>query len=159
MGRIATRLLGAVGAGGIVVGCGAMTAMLPGAAASVLGVLGLGGSSVVGRALASASKPLFVVSAVLLIVAGLACSWLATLTATGGSLLLYLGMFVLLDHDMGSSSMAGMSGRANVPLFWAGSVVIVVSFVVSWWRRRHGSCAPVVSLLRRWPRKGRTQSL
>ena len=112
MGRIATRPLGAVGAGAIVVGCGAMTAMLPGAAASVLGVLGLGGSSVVGRALASASKPLFVVSAVLLIVAGLACSWLATLTATGGSLLLYLGMFVLLDHDMGSSSMAGTTDNS-----------------------------------------------
>lgn len=150
MRRIVARLLGGVGAGGIVVGCGAMTAMLPGAAASVLGVLGLGGSSVVGRALASASKPLFVVSAVLLIVAGLACSWLAALTAAGGSLLLYLSMFVVLDDDMGSSSMAGMSGmsgRANVPLFWAGSV-IVVSFVVSRWRRRQGNSAPVVSLLR-----------
>ena len=103
-----------------------MSATLPGAAASVLGGLGLAGSSVVGRALASVAEPLFVLSALFLIVGGLACSWLATLSAAVGSLVLYLSMFVLAGGVLANSApMAGMSesgaAHANAPLFWVGS--------------------------------------
>lgn len=144
-------VLRAGGAGGAVAGCAAMTAMLPGTAASALGVLGLGGSSVVGRVLSSVAEPLFVVSAVLLIAGGLACGWMATALAGIGGLLLYTSMFMLTTEAAPGSAMPDMGGmggaQANALLFWSGAALIVGSLVVPWRRRKRGTCSPVFRML------------
>ena len=151
MGSFWVRILRALGAAGAVVGCGAMAAMLPGVTASVFGGLGLAGSSVVGRALDPVAEPLFIVSAVLVIVGALACSWLATVLAGGGSVLAYLSMFVLTTG--GSSSMADMGAmdgaHANGALFVVGAALLVASFVVPLVRRRRETCSPVLARFRR----------
>ena len=151
MGLLWARILRAVGAAGAVVGCGAMAAMLPGVTASIFGGLGLAGSSVAGRALDPVAEPLFIVSAVLMIVGALACSWLATVLAGSGSVLAFLSMFVLTTG--GSSRMADMGAmtgdHANGPMFLVGMALLVASFVVPLVRRRRGTCSPVVPRFRR----------
>ena len=62
-----------VGAVGVAAGCVGMVAMLPGAAAGVLGAIGIGGSGALARALSPGAEPLFIGSAVLVVVGALAC--------------------------------------------------------------------------------------
>ncbi len=151
MGLFWARVLRALGAVGAVSGCGAMAAMLPGVTASAFGGLGLAGSSVIGQALVPVAEPLFVVSAVLMVVGALACSWLVTVMAGVGSALAYLSMFVLTTG--GGSSMASMGttggAHANGLMFVVGTALIVGSFVVPRVRRRRGTCSPVLAALAR----------
>lgn len=126
-----------------------MAAMLPGVAASAFGGLGLAGSSVIGRVLVPVAEPLFVVSAALLVLGALACSWLDTVMAGVGSVLAFVSMFVLTTG--GGTSMAHMGAmggaRANGVLFVVGAALIVGSFVVPAVRRRRGTCSPVLGVL------------
>jgi len=128
-----------------------MAAMLPGVTASAFAGLGLGGSSVIGGALVPVSEPLFVASAVFMVVGALACSWLVTVMAAAGSVSAYLSMFVLTTS--GGTDMAHMGtmggAHANGVLFVVGAALIVGSFVVPQIRRRQGTCAPVLAVLAR----------
>src|ERR671930_1863978 len=74
-----------VGAVGVAAGCAGMVAMLPGAAAGVLGAIGISGSSALARALSPVAEPLFIVSGVLVIVGALACGRLVTLLSVAGT--------------------------------------------------------------------------
>lgn len=145
------RVLRALGGVGAVAGCTSMTAMLPGVLASAFSAVGLASSSAVGRALAPVTIPLFVVSAVFLIVGALACSRLATLCALGGCVLAYVGMFVLADgaSTVGMGAMVGSSSAASKAVFSVGAALIVASFVITPARRRRGACAPVLAVLSR----------
>lgn len=96
-----------VGAVGVAAGCAGMVAMLPGAAAGVLGAIGISGSSALARTLSPVAEPLFIASAVLVIVGALACGQLVALPAVAGSALLYLWMFQLSSG--GSTSGGSMS--------------------------------------------------
>ena len=152
--RIAARVIRAAGAGGAVVGCGAMAATFPAGAASAFESLGLAGSSVVGREVASVAEPVFIASAVLVIVGALACSRLVTAMAAAGGVLLYLSMFVLstgtsaeMSHTSSTVAMGG--ARANTALLTSGAVLLASSFVLPRIRRRRGTCAPVFRLLAR----------
>lgn len=148
--RLAARVLRAVGGVGAVAGCTSMTAMLPGVVASAFSAVGLAGSSAVGRALAPVTVPLFVVSALLLIVGAQACSRLATAAALGGCVFAYVGMFVLADGaSMGGMGAMGGSSAAPKAVFSLGAVLIVASFVITPLRRRRGTCAPVLAALGR----------
>ncbi len=128
-----------------------MAAMLPGVTAGAFGGLGLAGSSVIGRALVPVAEPLFVASAVLLVVGALGCSWLVTVMAAVGTVLAYLSMFVLTTG--GATDMAHMGtmggAHANGVLFVVGAALIIGSFVVSPIRRRRGTCSPVLAVLAR----------
>lgn len=159
------RLLRALGLTGSAVGCAAMVSMLPGAAATALGALGVTGSSALARTLSPVAQPLFVGSAIALLVGALACSRLVTVITATGAGLLYLSMWVL--PSAGSSSPAGVMtsmtamatkhggvGQADGPTFWAGLILVLGSFALSAWRRRRGRCHPLV--LARVP--GRTTS-
>lgn len=127
-----------------------MTAMLPGAAASVFAAVGLAGSTVAGRALATVAEPLFVVSAVLLVLGALACSRLAALLAATGSVSAFVGMFVLGGGAaMGRMGSMGATSPAAETLFYVGAGFIVTSFATTLVRRRRRSCAPVVAALAR----------
>lgn len=146
------RALRPVGFLGVVVGCVGMASMLPGVAASILGAAGLTGSSLVGRALAPVAEPLFIVSAALLVLGALACSRLPTALATGGAVLLYLGMWVLPSAGSPAGSMGAMTSaqggaaRADAATFWTGVALVVASFALSGWRRRRRRCRPFVLL-------------
>jgi len=63
-----------VGAAGVVGGCAGMVAMLPGATAGALGAIGIGGSSALARTLSPVAQPLFIASAILVLLGALACS-------------------------------------------------------------------------------------
>jgi len=81
--------------------------------------------------LAPVAVPLFVVSAVLLIVGALACSRLATICALGGCALAYVGMFVLAD----GASMSGMEAMApsstvSKAVFSVGAALIVATMLL-----------------------------
>ena len=134
-------LLRATGLVGTLVGCGSMAAMLPGIAASVLGGLGLTGSSLAARALAPVAEPLFILSTLIFLIGALRCGRLATLLAASGSLLLYLSMFQLVA----AGNMTNMRDQqANVPTFIAGLALILASLITTTWRRRHHACKPVL---------------
>ncbi|MDQ2728961.1 MAG: hypothetical protein M3Y91_14140 [Actinomycetota bacterium] len=94
--------------------------------------------------------PLFVVSALLLIVGALACSRLATAAALGGCVFAYVGMFVLADGaSMGGMGAMGGSSAASKTVLSLGAVLVVASFVITPLRRRRGTCAPVLAALGR----------
>ena len=73
-----------VSAVGVAAGCAGMVAMLPGAAAGVLGAIGISGSSALARAVSPVAEPLFIVSAVLVIVGALACGRLVAQLSVAG---------------------------------------------------------------------------
>jgi hypothetical protein len=127
-----------------------MITMLPAVAASAFAAVGLTGSSVVGRELAAVAEPLFVVSAVLLMIGALACSRLATGLAASGSICAFVGMFVLTNgatmRGMGSLGATSSTGEA---LFYLGAALIAASFATTALRRHRRSCAPVVAALGR----------
>lgn len=162
--RVARRACNAGGAVGVAAGCAAMVSMLPGAVAGALGVIGITGSGAFARTLSPIAEPLFVASAILLVVAALTCGRLVAALSVGGSLVLYLSMFQLAASDASpgrsSDSMSMMSMqqthdataassfRADAPTFYLGLALIVCAFAVSVWRRRRHRCRPVVRLPR-----------
>jgi hypothetical protein len=144
-------LLTVLGTSGTAVGCAAMAASLPAGIAGVFGGIGIGGSGVFARVLGGAAQPLFIASAILLIAGALACSRLVATLATGAGLLLYLSMFELVHGGSGSMSMMTTShgaARADATTFYAGAAALLLSIALQVWRRRHGSCRPVLRLRR-----------
>jgi len=130
-----------------------MVAMLPGAAAGVLGAIGISGSSGLARTLSPVAEPLFIVSAVLVILAALACSWLVALLGISGSVLLYLSMFELASGGAtsGGGSMSMMSMRqssrhAEPASFYLGLALLVSALALRIWRRRRRHCQPLLRL-------------
>ncbi len=129
--------------------------MLPGAATSVLGIVGITGSSGLAIALADIAEPLFIASAVLILISSLACSRLVAVLSATGATLLYLSMFQLANSgvatdDGGSMSMMAMqhsqqtSVHANAPTFYLGLVTLISSALLSAWRRHRHRCRPVL---------------
>ena len=153
------RSLGILGGAGVGVGCAAMVSMLPGAAASVLGVVGITGSSGLAITLAGVAEPLFIASAVLVLISAMACSRPVTALSAAGVTLLYLSMFQLASAsatgDGGSMSMMAMhqphhapSMHANAPTFYLGVTMLVSSTVLAAWRRHRHQCQPLLRLPR-----------
>jgi hypothetical protein len=149
-------LLTVLGTAGTAVGCAAMAASLPAGIAAVFGSVGIGGSGVFARALGGAARPLFIASAILLITGALACSRLVAMLATVAALLLYLSMFELA-HGSGSDSgsMSTMTAshthaaaRADAATFYMGFAALLLAITLQAWRRRRGSCRPVLRLRR-----------
>lgn len=150
MFKVAAPVLRGLGALGAVAGCASMTAMLPGVAASLFAAVGLASSTVAGRALATAAEPLFVVSAVLMVLGALACSRLATLLAAAGCVSASVSMFVLTSGaGMARTGTMGATSPAAETLFYVGATLIVASFATTLLRRRRRSCAPVLAALAR----------
>lgn len=132
--------------------------MLPSAAASVLGVVGITGSSAFARTLSPVAQPLFIASAALILIGALACSRLVLLLAAAGTTLLYLSMFQLASGattDGGSMSMMSMEHRASssfhadVTTFYVGLIVLVVALALAAWRRHGRECKPLIRLPQR----------
>ncbi|MCA1664119.1 MAG: hypothetical protein LC659_07615, partial [Myxococcales bacterium] len=73
-----------LGAAGTAIGCTAMAATLPAGIANLLAAVGVGGTGILARLVGSAARPLFIVSALLLIAGALTCSRLVTALATSG---------------------------------------------------------------------------
>lgn len=143
-----------VGALGVAAGCAGMVAMLPGAVASALGLVGITGSSAFARTLSPVAEPLFLASAAFLVVGALLCSRLVTLLAVAGTALLYLSMWVLPSGA--PAGMAGMSAmtssqqlaRAEPASFFSGLALVIASLAMSVWRRRKARCRPLLALPR-----------
>jgi hypothetical protein len=137
--------------------------MLPGAAATVLGSIGIGGSSALARTLSPVAEPLFIASAVLITVGALTCSRTVALLVTVGNVLLYLSMFQLASGSAnnGHTPMAGMSmgastGRhggthADATSFYLGLALLLAALALSTWRRRRHRCRPVLRVPRALP--------
>jgi hypothetical protein len=144
-----------VGAVGVAAGCAGMVGMLPGAAAGVLGAIGISGSDALARALSPVAEPLFIVSGVLVIVGALACGRLVALLSVGGTALLYLSMFQLAsDRSTGGGSMSMMTTQrphhaslhAEPMSFYLGLALLLSAFAFSFWRRRRRACRPLLRL-------------
>jgi len=74
-------------------------------------------------------------------------SRLATICTFGGSVLAYVGMFVLADGaSMGGMGAMADSSSASRAVFSVGAALIVASLVLTPLRR---TCAPVLAALRR----------
>jgi hypothetical protein len=86
-----------------------MVSMLPGAAASALSVVGITGSSGLAIALAAVAQPLFIASAILVLISALACSRLVTALSAAGVTLLYLSMFQLATSTATSVRTAALA--------------------------------------------------
>lgn len=143
------------GAVGIATGCASMVAMLPGAAAGLLGAVGISSSGALTRTLVPVAEPLFIASAALVIVGALACGRLVALLSLAGTVLLYLSMFRLASGgSSGGGSMAAMAtqpGRhgslhAEPVSFYLGLALLLSSFAVSISRRRRRECRPLLRL-------------
>ncbi len=141
MKREATgRVLRALGIAGGLIGCASMAAMLPAAAGSLLGAVGLGASSGLAHALAPYAEPLFIVSAVLLVAGAITCSLLALTLATAGSGLLYASMWPLASGSMATMS----SAHAEPAAFWSGLILVTSALAVTAWRRHSHTCHPLL---------------
>jgi hypothetical protein len=149
------RALGILGGAGVGLGCAAMVSMLPGAAASVLSVVGITGSSGLAITLAAVAEPLFIASAVLVVISALACSRLVTALSATGVTVLYLSMFELATSTAtsgrGAMSMMAMqhsrqaaSTHANAPTFYLGLVILISSAALAAWRRHRHKCRPLL---------------
>ena len=134
-----------------------MVSMLPGAAASVLSVVGITASSGPAIAIAGVAEPLFIASAVLVLISALACSRLVALLSATGATLLYLSMFELAastaTSNGGSMSMMTMHpahhasvAHANAPTFYLGLLLLASSVALATWRRRRHQCRPVLGI-------------
>lgn len=142
----------AVGAVGVVAGCAGMASMLPGIAAGALGAVGITGSGVLARTLSPIAEPLFIGSAVLVILGALACSRLVAALGIGGSVLRYRSMFQLASGGhAGPSSMATMTSahqhtalHAEPASFYWGLSLLVVAFGLSTRRRHRHECRPLL---------------
>jgi len=144
--------LSALGSVGVVAGCASMVAMLPGAVAGALGVVGITGAGAIARTFSPVAEPLYIGSAILVVVGALACSRLVTLLAISGSTLLYLSMFQFtLRGPISGSSMSGMAMHTNHSMlhadplsFYLGLAFFVTGLAVSIWRRRRQECQPLI---------------
>ena len=128
-----------------------MAATLPAGIANLLAAVGVGGTGILARLVGSASRPLFIGSALLLIAGALTCSRLVTALATSGTALLYLSMFELAGGHTGTMNMTQMlhgqaAARADAPSFYAGLAAVVLSLTVQWSRRRRRACRPILRL-------------
>ena len=139
-----------VGAVGVTAGCAGMVAMLPGAAAGVLGAVGISSSGALARTLSPVAEPLFIVSAVLVILGALACTRLVAALSVAGSALLYLSMFRLASGSSGGGSMSMMSMQrthqalhAEPVSFYLGLALLLSAFALSVWRHRRRQCRPL----------------
>ena len=151
--------LGILGAAGIGLGCAGMVAMLPGAATGVLGALGITGSSALARTLSPVAQPLFIGSAVFVLVSALACSRLVVVLSGAGAVLLYLSMFQLAVGGStggggGSMSMTAMQQphhltsalRADAATFYLGAALLVGAAGLWAWRRHRHACHPLLRI-------------
>ncbi len=140
-----------VGAVGVAAGCAGMVAMLPGAAAGVLGAVGISSSSVLARTLSPLAEPLFILSAVLVILGALACGRMVAVLSVAGSALLYLSMFQLTTGRSRGGSISIMtmqrphhaSLHAESVSFYFGVALLLLAFAFSIWRRRRHQCRPL----------------
>jgi hypothetical protein len=149
---------GMLGAAGVALGCAGMAAMLPGVAAGALGAVGMTGSSALARTLSPVAQPLFIASAVLIVVSALACSRLVVALSGAGVVLLYLSMFQLATSGAagngGSMTMTAMQQphhpgstlHANAATFYLGLVLLVGAAALRVWRRRRHECRPVLRI-------------
>jgi hypothetical protein len=142
-----------VGAAGVGAGCAGMIAMLPGAAAGALGAIGISSSGALARTFSPVAEPLFIVSALLVILGALTCGRLAAVLSVAGSVLLYLSMFRLasgVSASGDSMSMMTMSKHEHASLhaeavsFYSGLALLLAVFAVRLWRRRRRACRPLL---------------
>jgi hypothetical protein len=92
----------------------------------------------------------------LLIAGALACSRLVATLATVAGLLLYLSMFEFAHGGQGRTGSMNMMAtnhahgavRADALTFYAGVAALLPSDTLQLWRRRRGSCRPVLRLRR-----------
>jgi hypothetical protein len=150
------RALGILGGAGAGLGCAAMVSMLPGAAVSLLGVIGITGSSALAITLGHVAEPLFIASAALILISALACSRLVALLSGAGATLLYLSMFQLATgaaSGAGSMSMTAMRQshhasalHANAATFYLGLVMLVSAAALAAWRRHRHLCQPLIRI-------------
>lgn len=154
-GSLLRRVFALTGIAGLVGGCAGMAAMLPGAAAGALGAFGITGSGALARTLSPVAQPLFIASAALVVVGALACSRQVAAAAVAGSTLLYLSMFQLASASGGGSmSMTSMqqpghgstAPHAEPSTFYLGLALLAATFALSFWRRRHRACRPLLRL-------------
>ncbi len=146
-------------AGGVlaVASCLPMIAMLPGAAATALGALGVDASTrpwaALRHALDPVARPLLVLSVLLLVAGSLRCGRAPAALAAAGGALLYVSMY--LASGSATAAMAGMgthtgTGTTNAPLFYAGIGLIATTFAWSAVRCHRRTCRPA------WQRSTRT---
>jgi hypothetical protein len=150
------RAVGILGGTGVGLGCAAMVSMLPAAAGSVLGVVGITASSGLALTLGRVAEPLFIASAVLILLSALACSRLVVALSGAGALLLYLSMFQLATSNPssgGSMSMMAMhqphqasASHANAATFYAGLLMLVSAAALAAWRRHRHQCRPLLRI-------------
>jgi hypothetical protein len=151
------RAFGILGGTGVGLGCAAMVSMLPGAAASVLSVVGITGSSGLAVTLGRVAEPLFIASAVLILLSALACSRLVVLLSAVGATLLYLSMFQLASGNAsgGGGSMSTMamnqtqhasSAHANAATFYTGLLMLISAAALAVWRRHRRQCRPLLRI-------------
>ena len=143
-----------VGAVGVAAGCAGMAAMLPGAAAGAFGAIGISGSSALARTLSPVAEPLFIASAVLVILGARACGRLVAVLSVVGTVFLYLSMFQLASGASSGGSMSMMTTQrsnhaslhAEPVSFYFGLTLLVSAFAFSFWRRRRRRCRPLLRL-------------
>ena len=149
---MARPLLTVFGTAGTAMGCAAMATSLPAGFAGAVGAVGISGSGAFARAFGGAAQPLFIVSAILLIVGALACSRVVALLAAVGGLLLYLSMFELGGGGDSMTTMAmnhaHTAVRAEPIRFYAGLGALLLSITLQIGRRRRRICRPVLRLRR-----------
>ncbi len=135
---------------GSVLGCTAMAASLPATTAGLLGAIGVTGSGLLAQTLAPVAEPLFIGSAVLLAVGGLACSRLVALLVGSAGGLLYILMFVLPAGAGGAmtamTSSHAHASRADPTSFYTGAGLLLAAVTLNAWRRRRKSCHPILRL-------------
>jgi hypothetical protein len=133
-----------------------MVSMLPGAAASVLSLVGIAGSSGLAVTLGRAAEPLFIASAVLILLSALACSRLVAVFSGARATLLYLSMFQLVTGAATGGGSMSMTARrqshhasavhANAPPFNLGLVMLVTAPALAVWRRHRHQCRPLLRI-------------
>jgi len=136
-----------------------MVSMLPGAVASVLGALGITGSSALARTLSPIAEPLFIGSSALILLGALACSRLVVALSATGAALLYLSMFQLaMGGSTGSAggSMSAMAIRrphhpasvahADASTFYLGLGILLAAAALAAWRRHRHACQPLLRI-------------
>lgn len=143
--------------GGAVLGaasCVPMIAVLPGAAATVLGAVGVSATTgpwgALSRVLGPVAQPLLILSLLLMLAGALRCGWgPAAAVALGGGLL-YSSMYLLAGPMTSSMAAMGATGQTgtNAPLFYTGLGLVVASFAWSRVRRHRRACRPAWALRR-----------
>ena len=150
------RAFGILGGTGVGLGCAAMVSMLPGAAASVLSVVGITASSGLAVTLARVAEPLFIASAALILISALACSRLVAVLSAAGATLLYLSMFQLAGSTSTSGDSMSMMAmhqsrhtptvHANAATFYLGLAMLVSAMALAGWRRHRHRCRPLLRI-------------